>query len=268
MFGATNRFCVWLYVDRLPCSWRLLGANSIKASPGSQELFSPEFLPDGTLIRRSNGKQLICHRHPPRAILGAVLRMKLPENTKMFLNHLAVCTWSLQPTDPANLVQQLQAIGVNRVQLDMDPLREQPAVWGRTGEILRQGGIQIVSGMFRTVGEDYTTPETIRLTGGVVPDATWEQNWKNLQGTVQVAKQLGVQLLTFHAGFLPHDPADPTFSKLLGRIRQMSDLFAKNGLTLSFETGQETAQDLIRFMDQLQAPNVAVNFDPAKHAVV
>ncbi len=162
-----------------------------------------------------------------------------------------------------NLVKQLQAIGLKQVQLDLDPLRENPAVWGNTAEIFQQNGIRIVSGMFRTVGEDYTTPETIRRTGGVVPDGTWEQNWQNLQSTVKNAQRIGAKLVTFHAGFLPHDSKDPTFAKLLGRVRQISKLFADHGLTLSFETGQETGEALVAFLEELKAPNVAVNFDPA-----
>ena len=41
-------------------------------------------------------------------------------------------------------------------------------------------GIILVSGMFGTIGEDYTTMESIKRTGGVVPDATWPDNWKNI----------------------------------------------------------------------------------------
>ena len=103
--------------------------------------------------------------------------MSTPSN----LSRLAVCSWSLQPADPADLVRQLRAIGLPRTQLDLDPLREQPAVWGQLPTVLADAGITAVSGMFRTAGEDYSTLETIRLTGGLVPDATWDQNWNNLQ---------------------------------------------------------------------------------------
>ena len=37
--------------------------------------------------------------------------------------------------------------------------------------------------MFGCVGEDYSTLDTIRVTGGIAPDATWEQNWKNIRAT-------------------------------------------------------------------------------------
>lgn len=179
------------------------------------------------------------------------------------LSRLGVCTWSLQPTDPADLLRQLKAIGLKTAQVDLDPWRENAKAWSGAKEALAAAGISLVSGMFRTVGEDYTTLETIRRTGGVVPDATWAQNWTNLQTTVKTARLLGVPMVTFHAGFLPHEPADPTFEKLVGRIRQIARLFAAEGIDVGFETGQESAEALKAFLQQLGEPNVGVNFDPA-----
>ena len=36
---------------------------------------------------------------------------------------LAVCSWSLQPTGPADLVEKIRACGINAVQLALDPIR-------------------------------------------------------------------------------------------------------------------------------------------------
>ena len=189
--------------------------------------------------------------------------MKLPETAPSIMTRLAVCSWSLQPADPTTLVNQLRELGLTRVQLDLDPLRENAAVWGKTPEVLADAGITVVSGMFRTVGEDYTSLETIRRTGGLVPDETWPANWENLQQTVRIARQLGLEIVMTHAGFLPHDPADPAFAKMIGRMREVARLFADNGLTLCCETGQESAASLVTFLEHLAEPNVAVNFDPA-----
>jgi len=54
-----------------------------------------------------------------------------------------------------------------------------------------------------------------------------------------LAEQLSLKLVTFHAGFLPHDEADPNFSKMLGRLAEVADLFAARGIALGLETGQE-----------------------------
>jgi L-ribulose-5-phosphate 3-epimerase len=180
-----------------------------------------------------------------------------------FLNRLGVCSWSLQPKSPEELIDALQQIGVKCLQIALDPIRENPDVWGKTKELCNEKGIFLVSGMFGTIGEDYTTMDSIKRTGGVVPDATWPDNWKNIQATADLAKSMNIRLVTFHAGFLPHDHNSPDFKKLVSRISQIADLFKRKGLELAFETGQEDADDLELFLIQLNRPNVGVNFDPA-----
>ena len=178
-------------------------------------------------------------------------------------SRLAVCSWSLQPETPEALVADLREIGIPRVQLALDPLRETPETWGKTGELFRAEGIGIVSGMFGTIGEDYSSLDTIKETGGVVPDEHWDANWANIQSVADIAAQLGLKLVTFHAGFLPHEESDPGFAKLLGRITQIADAFDAHGIELGFETGQETAETLRLFLEKLNRPSVGVNFDPA-----
>jgi sugar phosphate isomerase/epimerase len=178
-------------------------------------------------------------------------------------SRLAVCSWSLQAKDPQNLLDLLQGTGIHRLQIALDPLREEPAVWGDLPQLCHQRGVTIVSGMFGTVGEDYSTLESIQRTGGVVPDSTWAQNWRNIQATAELAQKLGLKLVTFHAGFLPHDAADPRFRTLFDRITQIADLFASKHIDLGFETGQESAATLGHFLRHLNKPNIGVNFDPA-----
>jgi L-ribulose-5-phosphate 3-epimerase len=178
-------------------------------------------------------------------------------------DRLAVCSWSLQPANPQELISHLKTIGLPRVQLALDPLRESPEVWGNLPAMCEEHGVSIVSGMFGTIGEDYTTLESIRLTGGVVPDETWEQNWQNIRQTADLAAQLGLTLVSFHAGFLPHDQNDPEYQILRQRIAQIAALFATNNIDLVFETGQETATALRDFLEDLGCPNTGVNFDPA-----
>lgn len=178
-------------------------------------------------------------------------------------NRLAVCSWSLQPTDPADLVAKVRATGLRRVQLALDPLRESPTVWGEAVAVLQCSGLTVISGMFGCVGEDYTTLETIRRTGGIAPDATWKQNLNNIQATAALAARLGLKLVTFHAGFLPHDEHDPALTKMLERLGIVADQFQARGLVLGLETGQETAPALRRVLERLARSNVGVNFDPA-----
>ena len=50
---------------------------------------------------------------------------------------------------------------------------------------------------------------------------------------------------------------------MIGRLREVADLFAQHGLSLAMETGQEAASELLQFLNDVARANVVVNFDPA-----
>lgn len=175
---------------------------------------------------------------------------------------LAVCSWSLQPGSADELVERVRACGLSRVQLHLDPIAEQRAGWTDAPAKLRDAGIEVVSGMIGCVGEDYSTIESIHRTGGVVPDTTWPATRQRMQRAAPVAKQLGLKLVTFHAGFIPADPTDPVFKKVLTRMRESAGIFADAGAVVAMETGQESADTLASFL-HLVGAGIGVNFDPA-----
>jgi len=183
-------------------------------------------------------------------------------NKSSFFQKLAVCSWSLKPENPADLVEMLRQIGISKIQLALGPIAYDKA-WVEVKKKLSDAEIIVVSGMFGTKGEDYTTLETIRATGGVVPDETWEDNWQNILKLIPIAKSLEINLVSFHAGFLPESLQDPSYNKLLNRLKKIAEAFALQGIDLAFETGQEEATTLKDFLMHLDAPNVGVNFDPA-----
>jgi L-ribulose-5-phosphate 3-epimerase len=184
-------------------------------------------------------------------------------NKRPIPDRLAVCSWSLQPTDPQDLVTKTKSTGLQRLQLALDPLREAPAIWDQTAQVLGKAKIAVVSGMFGCVGEDYSSLESIRRTGGIAPDATWSENLQNVKATADLAVRLGLRLVTFHAGFIPHEASDPARVKMLQRLREVADVFGEHKLILGLETGQETAPVLLALLKELKRPNVTVNFDPA-----
>jgi len=117
----------------------------------------------------------------------------------------------MQPTSADDCFTKLAATGLTRVQIALDPIRVNAK--GAWAGFQRQGatrGVTCVSGMIGTVGDDYTTLESIRKTGGVVPDSTWPETWKNIQADADLAQKMGLTLVTFHAGFLPHEERDPS----------------------------------------------------------
>ena len=179
-------------------------------------------------------------------------------------SRLGVCSWSLEPKSADDLLKKLEETGILRAQIALDPVRVNAGgAWTDVGARATAKGVTLVSGMLGTIGEDYTTLESIRRTGGVVPDATWPENWKNVQADAELAGRLGLRLVTFHAGFLPHEEADPSFAKLQDRIRKIADAFRARGIALGMETGQESAETLAAFLRKLDHEGVGVNLDPA-----
>jgi L-ribulose-5-phosphate 3-epimerase len=177
---------------------------------------------------------------------------------------LAVCSWSLEPASADDLMKKLAETGILRTQIALDPIRvNEGGAWADVAGKAKARGVTLVSGMMGTIGEDYTTRESIRRTGGVVPDATWPENWKNIQADGDLAAKLGLKLVTFHAGFLPHEETEPAFAKLQDRIRKIADAFQARGIVLGMETGQETPETLAAFLHRLGHANVGVNLDPA-----
>ena len=175
---------------------------------------------------------------------------------------LAVCSWSLQAENPEQLVTRLQATGAGAVQLALSPIAVKPEVWGGVFAALARAGIQVASGMFETVGEDYSTLDSIRVTGGVVPDATWTATRARAAQVAEIAGAQRITLVTLHAGFIPHEPGAER-EKLFGRLRELAAIFAAHGTRVAFETGQESADTLARALDALGDPTIGVNFDPA-----
>lgn len=181
-------------------------------------------------------------------------------------DQLGVCSWSLLASSPQDLAQKVQALGVNRVQLALTAHREDAGVWDGVSDALAGVGAKVVSGMFGTVGEDYSSLESIRKTGGVVPDEHWEANQQIAKASAIMAKQLGLTYVSIHAGFLPHDASDPAYQKLLARIVTIAGILGEHDLIVLFETGQEDADSLWQFMEALDAAgatNTGINFDPA-----
>lgn len=176
---------------------------------------------------------------------------------------IGVCSWSLEPQGPADLARKVRACGLDCVQLALDPLRTGAWKVAETHHALGQEGVRVVSGMMSMAGEDYSTLESIRRTGGVRPDATWAGNLAAARENSALARDLGLDLVSFHAGFIPERAEDPERTKVLDRIRELVDVFAQAGIRVALETGQESAGCLSRALLDLRRPAAGVNFDPA-----
>ncbi|HYE03445.1 MAG TPA: sugar phosphate isomerase/epimerase family protein [Phycisphaerales bacterium] len=176
---------------------------------------------------------------------------------------LGLCSWSLQPAGPDDLARSAAASGVGAIQLALDPIRSGAWPLPATRAALRGAGLTLLSGMMAMEGEDYSTLASIRRTGGLRPDEHWRANLAAARANARLARTLDLSLVTFHAGFIPEDPADPQWSVMLGRVAELAAEFATLDVRVALETGQESAAGLARFLAALPPPGAGVNFDPA-----
>ncbi len=176
---------------------------------------------------------------------------------------IAVCSWSLQPADTNDLIRQVRQAGLHHVQLALGPLLELSAEdRHRANQALVAAGIGITGGMIDFHGEDYSSIDAIRRTGGFLPDALWPDRRQRAAAAARLGATLGIQSITTHIGFVP-PRSSPSYQAMLGRIQDVAADFASVGVDLLMETGQEPASELAAFLSDLGASNVHINFDPA-----
>lgn len=176
---------------------------------------------------------------------------------------IAVCSWSLRPKGMQDLVRMLGEVGLEHVQLALLDLvqLDDKRKYQELGH-LRAGKVKLTGGMMAFPGEDYSTIDAIRRTGGFLPDDTWALRRRLSQEAAKLACELGMRLIGTHVGFVP-PRSDPKYQLIRSRVLELAGVFADHGLDLLMETGQERAEELLEFLHELSAPNVHINFDPA-----
>ena len=198
----------------------------------------------------------------PQSTIHAIVN-DLRDSGAMSNSRIGVCSWSLEPASGRELIEALRRLGIGSVQLALNPIMEGRSGWRRAIDELRDAGVEIASGMIAMAGEDYSTLESIRRTGGVRPQETWLANRRRVEAAAELVAASGIGLVTFHAGFLPPGKKDPDRRVMLDRLRMIGDLCGDRDVSIGLETGQETAETLTAFLQELDRPNVGVNFDPA-----
>ena len=176
---------------------------------------------------------------------------------------IGVCSWSLQVTSVPELKGFMDRLGIDVVQIACgDPHH---ASWDE-GDAMpaaaKAAGFRMSGAMLGFPGEDYTSPATIEKTGGFGDPATRPERLARFEWGLARTKELGLSDIMLHAGFIPA-VGEPARKPFLDTLAKVSDLAKRAGITVAFETGQESASLLRTTLDDLKCPNLKVNFDPA-----
>jgi len=111
-------------------------------------------------------------------------------------------------------------------------------------------------------GESYADIPTTARTVGLVPEETRASRAQEMKEISDFTKLLGCNTVALHIGFVPERGSDD-YNRLIAVTRDLLVHIAGNGQQLNLETGQETADHLLEFINDVGQDNLFINFDPA-----
>ncbi len=165
---------------------------------------------------------------------------------------------------PAEIVASVRSLGVSCGQLGV---HGECALDAATADcwktVLDEHGMSVVTVIMCFSGEDYASIPICAETVGYVPHSTRLERELRTYAVSDFARVLGVPGLAAHIGFVPSDPGDPEYAAMVVLMRRICDHCRQNGQTFAMETGQESAREMLDFIDAVDRPNLRVNFDPA-----
>ena len=155
-------------------------------------------------------------------------------------------------------------LGVKTVQLHApSPEYRSPEKVQEIKKQFAEAGIAITAVFCGFEGESYETVPIVKETVGLVPSKIRAERLQETFEISDFAKALGVDVVAMHLGFVSEDPDDPEYHEIIEVTREVCDHCKANGQRFHLETGQEPADVLLRFIEEVGRDNLAVNFDPA-----
>ena len=161
-------------------------------------------------------------------------------------------------------LKEIKSLGLNCGQLgipgDIALTHEFAAVWKNA---LAQEEFSVATVVCAYEGESYADIPTVQSTVGFIPRHTRMQRERRTFQVSHIAAALGAPAIGCHIGFVPDDRTDGDYIAVRDTVRRICDCAASNGQTFALETGQESAEVLLRFIDDTGRGNLKINFDPA-----
>ena len=84
---------------------------------------------------------------------------------------------------------------------------------------------------------------------------------------VDLACEMGTNVVTTHIGVIPSDESSPKYRVMLDALKKCGEYASSRGVTLAIETGPETAPVLAEFVRKA-GKGIGVNLDPANFVMV
>lgn len=105
----------------------------------------------------------------------------------------------------------------------------------------------------------YEGPATI----GLVPREMRAERITRLKQGTDFCREAGIPAVCAHFGFIPEDPNNPLYKEFVAAMKEVAGYVKDRGLSIYFETGQETPVTLLRAIEDIGTGNLGVNYDTA-----
>lgn len=179
-------------------------------------------------------------------------------------NESMVIGMTVAEDDPVASLEKVSSLGISTCQMYVPSER-----WwskGRLGlikKVMQEKGVRITALVCHFEGERYDDIATVKRTVGLLNQARRERRVRRIIASSDFAKNLGVKVLLAHIGLIPQDRNKPDYKGLVKAMQRIADYCKRNGQSFALETGQEKARNLAIFIEDVNRPNLGVNFDPA-----
>lgn len=165
--------------------------------------------------------------------------------------------------DAQQTLREVKAFGVRAGQLGFPGELSLDGAAERWDRALTAEKFTAVGVVCSYVGEEYKDIPIVEATVGLIPSKTRAERVARTKAVSDVAKELGIDSVACHIGFVPKDETVPAYAEIIDMTRDICDHCQKNGQRFTLETGQEPAQVLLRFINDVKRDNLKINFDPA-----
>ncbi len=164
-------------------------------------------------------------------------------------------------TDIPTAVKKASAVGAQGIQVystygEMAPENLSTAKRKEFAALVADNGLQI-SALCGDLGG-----------GGFTQKAMNKDKVSRSKEILNLAKELGTDVVTTHIGVVPDDPGNDRYKIMQEACRELAEYADTLDAHFAIETGPETSFVLKNFLDSLQSKGVAVNLDPANLVMV
>jgi sugar phosphate isomerase/epimerase len=165
--------------------------------------------------------------------------------------------------DPGETLRELKALGVRCGQIGIPGDLALAGEAGRWKAALAAEDFQVATAFCAYNGESYADIPTVQRTVGFIPPQTRAARERRTYEVSDFAREVGIPSIATHIGFVSEGDYASDYLTVRQMVRRVCDYAAKNHQTFALETGQEPAETLLRFLIDVNRPNLGINFDPA-----